>query len=274
MCCTLLHMYKHFFVRLGRSSTNIREALTVFHPCFPCPDPQQDDEHNLIVLNEDLSSAIDICSLNAASFKLIDIWVGMNQIQDLQLALQKADSVHSAKLEVSFRQNKFYYYRIHISGTSVQHIVQPLDPFNVFKYKEEWQLVLCHDPRLQSWTSATNWTCWELSTSLSILHPSQYLTLYVSAISLGLIRGCQHTKLLWSITTPTISALFPGTSPNSSTWCNFWWATCRRLSLPRTCSSSMIECLTCTISAAFPVHPGRQAVNLLPLHLHYKALAD
>lgn len=105
-------------------------------PCHPphVQTPQQDDKVEVVESNEeDVGVAVYICCFNAAPYKGIDIWVRIDQIQDVQHLPCDVDPVHVAELESSSHHHGVDYSRVLISVTAVQPFVEPFDPLRLFE---------------------------------------------------------------------------------------------------------------------------------------------
>lgn len=52
--------------------------------------------------NDDKGAAVDICGSNATFYKRVDIWIRIDQIQDVYHLLPEYDPAHAAELKASF----------------------------------------------------------------------------------------------------------------------------------------------------------------------------
>lgn len=108
------------------------------------PTQEQDDEFEVVESNEDDWAATDLTCFSKTANKRRDIWIRIDQIQDVQHCLRDADLGHAYELKASFCHHSVDYSSGIIYVTVTHPFVEKLEACNIL-INEERQMGLPND---------------------------------------------------------------------------------------------------------------------------------
>lgn len=124
--------------------TGNSQAMTIVvpekqpHPRSLRPVLQQDDELDVLENNyHNVGAAVNIGGFNVIAYNHIDIWVRIEQIEDVQHIFRVANPTHAAELEVSLYHHGLDYSRGRNSITAVEPLAEPFNPFDHLNFTVE-----------------------------------------------------------------------------------------------------------------------------------------
>lgn len=79
----------------------------------------------------------------------MDIWIRIVQFINVQHPIPDADQVHAVEMQDIFWLYSVVYSQCLISISTVQPVVDPLDPLNILDCNEEERIVLQDDCQVQ-----------------------------------------------------------------------------------------------------------------------------
>lgn len=119
-----------------QSMTSVAHERYLHSPSLP-PSPQQDGKLEVFESNENSCTAVEVCTLTSTAYNHKNIWFRIDQLQDVQHSLRHVTLAYTAELEASFSPTHATYSLGLIYATSVQHFLEPFEPFDI-PDKEEW----------------------------------------------------------------------------------------------------------------------------------------